>query len=124
MVRPNPTVKQGSVAWITISDPRGVNAKLRPVVIVSANEQVALGTFVTCVAVSGTFKTPLTSGLIPLPWNTKGTASTGFRKPSVAVCTWVVDVDLRELEATGKYIPAKTVTAIHKEIAKLRRKDT
>ena len=115
-------LRRGSIVWATTSDPRGQNPKKRPIVILSADNDIRAGAHLDGVAVSSTIPDPPPPECVELPWDQKGTAPTGFRRRCVAVCNWGVHVAFEAVEATGKHVPPRVVSQILERIAHLKAK--
>src|SRR6266540_843287 len=99
------------IVWITASDPRG-NAKRRPVVIVTADHQIAVGRQIVGVAVTTTFPDPPPADHVPLPWDPTRRSVTRLRRRSAAVCTWLVPFEPDAVDEIGGHVPAGTLLQI------------
>jgi hypothetical protein len=91
-------------------DPRGKNAKERPVLLVSLNSEIQGSddpeTLLYGVAISGSCYEPLAPDQISLPWAADGSAHSGLTKKSTAVCRWLVEFRRKDIREVRGYIPA------------------
>lgn len=95
-------------------------------IIVREVDDARSGHLVIGVAVTTTIKEPLHSDSIELPWHPAGKCSTGFRKRSIAVCSWVIEAAVDDLQMTSSFVPKRIfdhITAALAEIAKKLKQD-
>jgi mRNA-degrading endonuclease toxin of MazEF toxin-antitoxin module len=114
-----PTLGRGRIVLAEVTDPQGHNRKPRPVVIVTATEEIREGTPFVGVAVSTTFAHPLPDDCVELPYHPAGQSKTGLRRRSVAVCSWreaLTDVDV--IRDIGR-VPDKQMHAILEKVKQL-----
>src|SRR5216684_9133514 len=83
-----PILGRGCIVLAEVTDPRGQNRKPRPLVIVTATEEIRTGEPFVGIAVSTTFPHPVPDDCVALPYHSGGRSRTGLRKKSVAVCSW------------------------------------
>lgn len=81
-------LRQGDICTADMTPQRG-KTKPRPVIIISKDEEIVSDSDVRVVAVSTTFRLPLSPDQIELPWDHSGNCATGLRRRSVAVCNWI-----------------------------------
>jgi hypothetical protein len=103
---------RGTVIVVSqVPDKNGVNPKDRFVVLVEDfddTDQFAYG-----VAVTGTFKLPLPTTSIQLPYHRQGRCKTGLNKDSIADCTWIVVATPQDIiKRNGITPPAKLLTIL------------
>jgi hypothetical protein len=79
----------GSITWIEIPDPNGVNLKKRPVIVLTRNNEIRRHSDLRVVAVTGTLPEPLANEYVLLPRHPSGRVRTGLRKRCAAVCSWL-----------------------------------
>jgi mRNA-degrading endonuclease toxin of MazEF toxin-antitoxin module len=105
-------LKQGSIIRARVTPPRG-SEKVRPVLIISPDEVIQQCPEIIGLAISGSFREPLTSEQFMLPWSRHQRAGTGLCKPSVVNCDWPVKV-LRSnvIEVMGELSLADLVSII------------
>jgi mRNA-degrading endonuclease toxin of MazEF toxin-antitoxin module len=82
------TLARGRIILAEVVDPQSRNKKVRPLVIVTATDEISEATPFVAIGVSTTFPHPVPTDCVPLPYHAGGEAKTGLRKPSVAVCSW------------------------------------
>ncbi len=87
-------LKQGSIVWIQADDEHGRNPKVRAFVIMDSTSVIRPGNSVVAVAVTGTFREPVSKVFIPMRWNASGTTETGFRKKCFAKCDWAITIPI------------------------------
>jgi mRNA-degrading endonuclease toxin of MazEF toxin-antitoxin module len=93
-----PSLQQGSVIWVTVADRRGKNPKRRPAIVVTPGNPIAIDSKVTVVMATGTFDANLPKNQVNLPWANQGRCVTGLNKPCVAICDWLLTIDLAATE--------------------------
>ena len=101
----------GHICTAIITPERG-NAKLRPVIIVSPDTEIRDEGDVRIVAVSTTFKEPLSADQIDLPWERLGRCATGLARRSVAVCTWLDRLPRSSIRDVKGFVPAPILLRI------------
>ena len=99
------TLQQGRIVWVRVVDPAGRNPKLRPAVIVTRTSEITATEPMVGVAVSSTFKQPLSASQNELPWQQGGHPVTGLNRRCVAVCEWVIRFTTAEVESVGGTVP-------------------
>ena len=109
-----PTPERGRIVLAEVSDPQRRNPKCRPLVIISATENIKPGEPILTVAVTGTFNRPLDSDCVELPWHRDGRVQTELRMPCVAKCSWQQTIQQANIKAYKGLVPAKAMLAILK----------
>ena len=84
---------QGEILWARCVDPRGVNEKRRPFVVLTLSEEIARGEPIVAAAITTTLPNPLTDEYVELPWHPAGSVRTGLRKRCAVCCRWIVELD-------------------------------
>ena len=103
---------QGCIVRAEVRDPQGGNPKVRPLVIVTATEEIAACDTVVGVAVTSVFSEPLQDDEVALPWQVTGVARTSSTRPCVAKCSWLFEIEKQDdLEIKGS-VPATHITEI------------
>jgi PemK-like, MazF-like toxin of type II toxin-antitoxin system len=87
---------QGRIVRAAVLDPRGANRKIRPLVILTSDDEIDREEILVGVAVTSQFSNPLDNDEVALPWSANGLAMTQLRKPSVAKCSWLCVVEKSE----------------------------
>ena len=90
-----PALCQGRIVWAEIADKRGHNRYHRPVIILTANEEIASSDILVGVVASNTayFESPRPTSYIELPYQPQGKVGTKLRKPTVAMCEWIEEFE-------------------------------
>ena len=86
------SLQQGSIIWAEVPDSRGVNPKIRPLVVITATKDINAVSPVAAVAISTRISSPQPPTEITLPWHPNKHPTTGLYEPCVAVCSWIVSV--------------------------------
>jgi mRNA-degrading endonuclease toxin of MazEF toxin-antitoxin module len=98
-----------------VLDPNGVNPKDRFLVLLrdlNEDDPTAFG-----VAITGTFPASLPGTSIRLPFHRQGRCATGLTKPSVAECTWIVEVESSAILRRSGVAPPRELLAILEAVA-------
>lgn len=90
-------LQQGRIIRATVIDPQGRNSKPRPLVIVSSTSEIGGGEPFVAVAITSYFADPLEADEVELPWHPAGRVRTGLKKPSVAKCSWLCEVNVSDV---------------------------
>ena len=104
-------LRQGQVCTALVTPPRG-EPKVRPIIIVSRDADIAAESHVHAVAISTTFDLPLSEDLVELPWEQTGRCVTGLNRRSVAVCHWLVRISKDQIQAVKGITPAPALLRI------------
>jgi len=115
-----PTLQYGSVVWLNVRDQRG-HEKKRPVVVLSATEEILPAATLYGVAVSTTQAIPLPPEHVELPWSRLpgGHPRTGLRARCWAICPWVVRFATEDVESIAGVVPGKHLQEIQSHLARL-----
>ena len=104
-------LRQGHVCTAEIKAERGPT-KMRPVVVVSMDDEISRDDFVRVVAVSTSFNEPLSADQVELPWERTGRCVTGLTRRSVAVCTWLDKLPRSSIRELKGFVPAPILLRI------------
>ena len=107
-----PTLRRGEIVLAEVTDPQGQNRKPRPLVILTPTEEIREGEHFVAVAVSSTFPHPVPDDCVELPYHPAGQARTRLRKPSVAVCSWLVPLTHTDVIRPIGWVPDQQMLAI------------
>ncbi len=88
---------QGRIVRAKVCDPTGGNPKVRPLVVVSADSEMAAGSPLVAVAITSSFGDPLRENEVSLSWHRDGLSRTKLRKPCVAKCSWLCKIDIVDI---------------------------
>ena len=105
-------LSQGQVVDVNIVDPNGRNPKTRPVVILTATDELADADQFVAAAISTKFDEPLPVDCIRVPWSSDGRAKSGLRKPSVVKCRWLVTLKREDVIAARGHLPSTVMCEI------------
>ncbi len=103
----------GQIVRIRVT--RHEKEKIRPVVIVTPNEEMVKGTPLVGVAITGT-PDPPTGYDVPLPWHAQGRVRRGLDRPNAAVCCWFVAFDAMDIMETIGHAPPEDMRSIKEAI--------
>jgi hypothetical protein len=97
-----------------VLDPQGGNPKCRPLVIVTATEDIKPNQPFLAVAITGTLSNPLPDDHVVLPWGPypKKHPKTGLTKRAAAVCSWVCKITEADIVGYQGYVPGKHLLEI------------
>lgn len=113
-------LRHGDIVWVKIDDERGRNPKLRPVIVVSEQEEIDDGGSVMVIAITTTFDTPLSENQVRIPSHPNRNPITGLSKPCVAVCTWARMVEQGDITRRQGRVTPRALARIVEFINKSR----
>ncbi|NQU22646.1 MAG: type II toxin-antitoxin system PemK/MazF family toxin [Candidatus Nealsonbacteria bacterium] len=105
-------LSQGQVVDVYTADPRGQNAKRRPMVILTGTDELVEAEEFVVAAISTRFDEPLPADCVRVPWSSDGRVKSGLRKPSVVKCRWLASVKREDIVATRGHLPSATICEI------------
>lgn len=114
-------IQQGSIVRALVPDPRGFNSKERPVLIITATDEILLDNVILGLAITTSFGDPIPDNMIPIPWASKGPVRTGLRKRSAVVCNWAVELQISNVISLEGFLPLEDlqkVIALRSSLAK------
>lgn len=103
---------QGRIIWASLPDPEGKNRKDRPAVILTRTDELQSNEPFVVVAATTTFREPLPPSSVKLPWHPRGAVRTRLRKPTVAVCNWLITIREQDILDFGGIVPADVMMKI------------
>jgi hypothetical protein len=103
------------LVWATVSDRRG-HAKSRPLIILTATNDIRPDEPLIAMAVTTTVSDPPPADHVLLPWHPQGRVMTRLRRRSAAVLSWIVEVEPAEITDFYGDVPARLMTEILKSI--------
>jgi mRNA-degrading endonuclease toxin of MazEF toxin-antitoxin module len=104
---------QGSIVWGAAPDPKG-NTKIRPLVVITATNEILLDGPVVAVAITTTYPKSVPHTHVELPWAPHRHPTTMLAKRSAAVCDWLVELRPSQVVEIKGYVPTKTMFEIVK----------
>ena len=105
------SLAQRDIVWARVADPRG-HVKRRPVIIVTATDEIILDGPIAAVAISSTLPETLTREYVDLPWSHLGHPATRLSRRSAAVCNWQVQLRPSDVDEVKGFVPTKTMIGI------------
>jgi mRNA-degrading endonuclease toxin of MazEF toxin-antitoxin module len=105
----------GQVVWVSIADHNGISKK-RPAVVVTPDDDGEASGLGDVVAITSTLQTPLPEDHVLLPWHAQGHPRTGLKRKCAAVCSWVVQVSVDDIESVAGSITGSTLAEIVRKI--------
>lgn len=119
-----PILCQGSIVWARVSDPRGGNEKERPIVIISSMHDIEHHNDVVAVAAStsSALQDPIPENCVSLPYHPQGNTRTKLRRPTVAVCNWLLVVPKSAILEVAGIVPPHVLATIIEKVNSLTSK--
>lgn len=105
-------LEQGMIVLADVLDPQGRNPKQRPMVIISATDEIRAGKPFVCVAITGTLANPLADDCVLLRYHRNKPVQTGLRKRCAAKCTWQEQITDQNVHKIIGRVPSKELLAI------------
>ncbi|MHC4404804.1 MAG: type II toxin-antitoxin system PemK/MazF family toxin [Planctomycetota bacterium] len=102
-------LSQGQVVQVAVTDPRGLNLKPRPAVILTATDELSDADEFVVAAISTNFDEPLPMDHILLPWSRHGRARSGLTEPSVVKCRWLRRIKREDVLNILGHLPSTTM---------------
>ena len=93
--------QRGSIVWVEITDPQGGNPKCRPAVIVTPTEEIRDDSSVWVIGITTKVEDAPAECSVELPWHRGGHPRTGLKMRSVAVCTWLKQVAVTDIQESA-----------------------
>lgn len=94
-----------------VHDGRG-HAKTRPVLVVTATDEIVMDQPIVVAAISTQFPDPTPADCVALPWSQSGHPATQLWKRSAVVCRWLVELRPSDLLEYKGYVPSKTLLRV------------
>ena len=111
-------LQSGSIVWVSVSPPRG-ERKLRPLVVITRDEEIVLDAKIVGVAITSTFEQPAPDRMVELPWSARGHPVTRLSRRSAAVCDWLVTFRPSDVTQIKGYVPLARLLAIREKVSEL-----
>ena len=99
-------LRQGSIVWARVSGRPG-KVKLRPLVVITATDEIVLDAPIVGVAITSTFPEPSPAQYVTLPWSADRHPATGLARRSAAVCNWLVELQPSDIEEIKGFVPTR-----------------
>ncbi len=114
-----PKPEQGRIVLVEVNDPQSRNAKTRPAVIVSENDEIIAGRGIFCVAITGTLPDDLPVDCILIPYHRNGHPRTGLKKRCAAMCNWLFEIEETQIKKYLGAVPKDKLLAIIERVNSL-----
>jgi len=109
-------LERGTIVRAVAPGDRG-QSKPRPLVIISdPNALQDEDSTLVAVAISSSSLVSSSLTYVDLPWDAEGRARTGLRKPSTAVCDWIVEISADEITEIKGHLPAAPLALILEKV--------
>lgn len=105
-------MQRGSIVWIELADPNGLDPKKRPALVLSSNDKIAHGGALVVAAISTSFTRPVPSHWFELPSHPAGHPRTGLDQPCVVKADWLKSVERSEILGELGTAPAGIVRQV------------
>lgn len=114
-----PPMHFADIVFAEISDPNGLNPKVRRVVILTPDAALAIGYPIVVAGVAGTLPDPLTSDYVVLPWkNPPGRhPKTGMTKRAAVLCTWLLRISSSDICGHSGFVPPPYMLLVNSKTA-------
>jgi mRNA-degrading endonuclease toxin of MazEF toxin-antitoxin module len=111
-----PAPERGRIIWAEVPDLQGRNPKRRPLIILTATEEIQEDGPVQCVSISSQLDQAPAELQVELPWHAQGHPRTGLRERCSAVCNWLVELPVSAIESYGGTVPGKQLLQILEKV--------
>jgi hypothetical protein len=114
-----PQVSQGSIIRANVTDPSGRNPKVRPLVVLTANSDLASSNSVVAAAVTREIADPPADDEVLLPWHPSGKSRTRLRARCGAKCSWLREIKIADIVEVRGHCPSAELEQILARVANL-----
>jgi len=105
-------LQQGRIVWANVPRPDGSHGKPRTAAIITATEEIMDTDPFVVVAISSTFHEPLRDPEVRLPFHSRGEGRIGLKRPTVAVCDWLIELRKAQVLQEVGSLPTRVVIEI------------
>lgn len=109
----------GRIVWAEVADPHGRNPKVRPLVVLSPTADITPDGVIRAVACSTRVGMAPADVCVPLPWDRTGHPKTKLREPTVAVCSWAVELPVAAVLDTAGVVSGRHILAIQSAMKRI-----
>jgi mRNA-degrading endonuclease toxin of MazEF toxin-antitoxin module len=110
---------RGRIIWAEVLDSQSRNRKRRPLVIITATDQIQPGVVFHAVAVSSQLDEAPADVQVELPWHPNRHPRTLLTERCAAVCSWIVQLNLADVLEYAGTVPGKYLTRILETVDRL-----
>lgn len=107
------TPHQGRIVWALMRDSQGRNAKHRPGVVISGDDEIKRRGRFFVAAISTSICQPPSEWEVLLPWNRNGTTKTKLKRKAAVVCNWLIELLPDDVEDYGGVVPPRLMDQDH-----------
>lgn len=118
-----PTPCRGRIVWVELLDPQGRNPKRRPAVIISADADIQASGQAWVVAISSQTEETPREDQVDLPWHAQRHPRTGLTERCSAVCSWLCEIKVADIQAYAGTVPARPMFEILEKVNTLMPSD-
>jgi len=108
--------------WVEIADPGGNNFYHRPVIVLTSDDEIVFSDTLVGVVASNTAANinPRPDDYIAIPYHPAGNCGTKLKKPTVAVCNWIVKIEKCNIApgCMAGVVPPRILKEILEQVAK------
>ncbi len=112
-------LRYGAIIRATVADPNGQNPKNRPLVVLTAMDELVDGEPFVAVAISTSVAGSDASVCVRLPWSRPKHPRTGLSADCVVVCNWLVELEVAAVESVIGAANAAEMQAINDVVSRL-----
>ena len=112
-------IRHADILFAEVLDPNGRNLKVRRVVVLTPDNELAAGYPIVVAAVTGTLPDPLTSDYVRLPYkNPPGRhPKTGMTKAAAVLCTWIIPIRTGDIHGRSGFVPPAYMAIVNAKTA-------
>jgi hypothetical protein len=112
-------IRFADILFAEVLDPNGQNPKVRRVVVLTPDLELAAGYPIVVAAVTGTLPNPLTADYVRLPYkNPPGRhPKTGMTKEAAVLCTWIVSIRQDDIRGCSGFVPPAYMAIVNSRTA-------
>ena len=112
-------IRYADILFAEVFDPNGQNPKIRRVVVLTPNLELAAGYPIVVAGVTTTLPDPVTSNYVKLPYkNPPGRhPRTGLTKEAAVLCTWIVSISTSDVHGRSGFVPPAYMAIVDSKTA-------
>ncbi len=112
-------VRFADILFAEVPDPNGQNPKVRRVVVITPDIELAAGCPIVVAAVTGTLPDPLTAEYVRLPYKSPPGRhpKTGLTKKAAVLCTWLISITQDDVKGRSGFVPPAYMEIVHAKTA-------
>ena len=102
----------GRIVWLVIPDSRGLTRERHPAIILSSNDRISVGGRVWLVGISTKSNLAPEEVRTEMQYDPRGNCRSGLREQCWAVSTWLVEVEIAEIEDYAGTVKGTTMAEL------------